>query len=115
MLIPSWNARAKFAVALIAALIGCGGSARADAIDGDWCFGAQHLNIRGPAIRTPGGTQMSGDYGRHDFRYVVPANEDGAGSEVIMRLNHEEQMTLVRKTGAAMSAPETWRRCRPIS
>ena len=30
-------------------------SARADAIDGQWCLGASHFEINGPSIRTPGG------------------------------------------------------------
>jgi hypothetical protein len=88
---------------------------RADAIDGDWCFGAQTLTIRGSQIRTPAGTDMSGKYGRHDFDYVVPANEAGAGGEISMRLQGEELMTLVRSLGGTISPPETWRRCKPVS
>lgn len=88
---------------------------RADAIDGDWCFGAQHLNIRGPSIRTPGGTQMSGTYDRHNFFYLAPPGEADAGSEVSMRLNSDEMMTLVRKLGSTSGQAETWRRCKPVS
>ena len=89
--------------------------ARADAIDGDWCFGPQNLNIQGSAIRTPGGTQMSGDYQRYSFRYVVPSNEPGAGTEVAMQFIRGEQMKVVRKSGSTSSEPETWQRCKPVS
>ncbi len=93
----------------------CSTEARADAIDGDWCFGAQTLTIRGSQIRTPGGNALSGRYGRHDFDYLVPANEEGAGSEATMRLQGDELMTLVRRSGTHVSPPESWRRCKPIS
>ena len=87
-------------------------AARADAIDGDWCFATQNLNIQGPRIRTPGGNEMQGDYSRHGFSYVVPANETGAGTAIDMQLMGEELMLLTRnKTGT----PENWRRCKPVS
>ena len=89
--------------------------AAADAIDGDWCLGTLHLHILGPNIKTPGGTAMTGTYGRHDFRYVVPANEAGAGTEIDMQLMGEELMTLRRKLGTTESPPESWRRCKPTS
>lgn len=90
-------------------------SARADAIDGDWCFGAQNLHINGPAIRTPGGTQMNGDYQRYSFRYVVPSNEASAGAEVSMQFMRGERMNVTRKTGGTTSEPELWLRCKPVS
>ena len=100
----------------ILALVAIGyGTARADAIDGEWCFSTVHLNIQGPSIRTPGGNQIQGTYDRHSFHYIAPANEKDAGAEVIMRLLNEENLALVRKTGAAESAPESWKRCKPIS
>lgn len=89
--------------------------AKADAIDGDWCFGSSNLGIRGPDLRTPGGNQIKGDYDRHGFRYVVPAGESGAGGEVVMRLINDDNMMLTRKAGGTDGAPETWRRCKPIS
>lgn len=89
-------------------------SAHADAIDGDWCFSAQSLNIQGQQIRTPGGQQISGDYSRHAFSYTVPASEPGAGSTIAMQLLSEETMTLTRSTASA-AAPEVWKRCKPIS
>jgi hypothetical protein len=99
----------------LCAFIGIATPAYADAIDGDWCFGAASLYIKGPAVRTPGGNQIQADYDRHGIRYIVPANEGGAGSEVVMRLQNEENAVLVRKVGAAEAAPETWKRCKPIS
>lgn len=89
--------------------------ARADAIDGDWCFGAQNLNINGPALRTPGGTQMNGDYQRYSFRYVIPSNEPNAGAEVNMQFIRGERMNVTRKSGGATSEPELWLRCKPVS
>ena len=85
--------------------------ARADAIDGQWCFGTSHFEINGPNIRTPGGNQITGNYDRHGFEYVVPQNEEGAGTQIVMVLLNEETVRLTRGT----SAPETWRRCKPVS
>lgn len=89
--------------------------ARADAIDGDWCHSTQNLTIEGPMIKTPGGNRINGDYDRHGFRYVVPANEPGAGTEIVMQLRGDENMFLVRKIGATESPPENWKRCKPTS
>ena len=87
--------------------------ALADAIDGDWCHAdGRRLSINGPAITTPGGTHMSGDYDRHRFNYVVPASEPGAGGTVAMVLQGELQMSLKPPEGDA----QTWRRCgKPVS
>ena len=87
-------------------------SARADAIDGQWCLGSSHFAIEGPSILTPGGNRIQGNYSRHGFVYVVPANEPGAGSQIDMVLLNEETVQLTRK-GA--SSPEIWRRCKPTS
>jgi hypothetical protein len=85
--------------------------ARADAIDGQWCLGASHFEISGPNIRTPGGNDITGNYDRHGFDYVVPANEEGAGTKIVMVLLNEETVRLTRES----SAPETWKRCKPVS
>ena len=85
--------------------------ARADAIDGQWCLGSSHFEISGRNIRTPGGNAITGNYDRHGFDYVVPANEEGAGTQIVMALLNEETVRLTR--GA--SAPETWKRCKPVS
>jgi hypothetical protein len=86
-------------------------SACADAIDGQWCLGASHFEISGPNIRTPGGSDIIGEYNRHGFRYVVPSNEQGAGTQIVMVLLNEETVHLTRGT----SSPETWKRCKPTS
>jgi hypothetical protein len=86
-------------------------SARADAIDGQWCLGSSHFAINGPNIRTPGGNEIIGKYDRHGFEYVVPPNEEGAGTKIAMVLLNEETVRLTR--GA--SPPETWTRCKPVS
>lgn len=85
--------------------------ARADAIDGQWCLGSSHFEINGPNIRTPGGNNITGNYDRHGFGYVVPQNEEGAGTEIVMVLLNEETVRLTRGT----STPETWKRCKPVS
>jgi hypothetical protein len=85
--------------------------ARADAIDGQWCFGSSHFEINGPNIRTPGGNDIIGNYDRHGFSYVVPASEQGAGTEIVMVLLNEETVQLTR----GRSTPETWKRCKPVS
>jgi hypothetical protein len=83
----------------------------ADAIDGQWCLGTSHFEISGPNIRTPGGNDITGNYGRHGFDYIVPTNEAGAGTLIVMVLLNEETVQLTRGT----SAPETWKRCKPVS
>ena len=89
------------------------GVARADAIDGDWCYeDGRRLTINGPDIVTPGGAQLKGDYDRHHFSYVVPSAEPGAGATVRMVLLSEILMHLKPPSGEE----QTWRRCgRPIS
>ena len=94
------------------ALMSLATPAWADAIDGDWCLSSSHFRIDGPTITTPGGNSLQGNYTRHDFSYVVPTNEPGAGSEIRMRLLSEDVLDLYRAAGAPA---ETWRRCKPIS
>jgi hypothetical protein len=86
-------------------------SAQADAIDGQWCLGASHFEIIGSNIRTPAGTHVTGNYNRHGFTYVIPANEGGAGTQIVMVLVNEETVHLARGN----SSPETWKRCKPVS
>jgi len=87
----------------------------ADAIDGDWCNGPSSLQIKGPALRTPGGKDMTGDYSRHAFHYLAPAGEKDAGAEVMMQLMNEQEMILMRRIGGADGPAETWKRCQPVS
>jgi hypothetical protein len=98
---------------VVLALLANAGPARADAIDGHWCFAdGRRLSISGPDLVTPGGKRMTGDYDRHAFAYVVPGGEPGAGATVFMVQLDEE--TIWVKTGARPSAAgdsETWRRC----
>ncbi len=89
------------------------GAARADVIDGEWCLGVNHFAIQGPDIVTPGGHQIKGNYWRHGFAYIVPADETDAGREIDMRLLNEETVELTRK--GQTSSPETWHRCKPTS
>jgi hypothetical protein len=85
------------------------GGARADAIDGNWCAqDGRVMSIDGPAIVTPGGSQISGNYSRHAFSYVVPPGESGAGATVLMILLNEETVRLAPGNGAP---EEIWHRC----
>jgi hypothetical protein len=101
------------AMIAVAALILLPHGAQADAIDGEWCLGSAHFAIDGPNILTPGGNRITGNYSRHGFLYVVPANEPGAGGEIDMVLLNEETVRLTRKGQA--SPPEIWKRCKPTS
>jgi hypothetical protein len=87
-------------------------AARADVIDGDWCYStSRHLTIKGPSIVTPGGHQLTGDYTRHSFSYVVPANEQDAGQTVAMQLVNEETVNLRMVAGGTPGPIQVWRRC----
>jgi len=107
-------ARLKVPFLAIAGLVLFGmGSARADAIDGDWCHSdGRRLSIAGPDITTPAGNKLKGDYDRHHFSYVVPAGEPGSGSAVSMVLLNELNMRLKPPAGEE----QDWRRCgKPVS
>ncbi len=101
----------------IAATIMGAASARADVIDGDWCYSTnRHLMIKGPSIVTPGGTQLTGNYTRHSFIYVVPASEPGAGQTVNMVLINEDTVNLRMDTGGTQGPIQVWHRCAgPVS
>ena len=84
--------------------------AQADAIDGHWCAeDGRHLSIDGPAITTPGGNRMRGDYRRHHFSYVIPASEPNAGAATAMTLVSDDVVHLKVLIDAAKM--EVWRRC----
>jgi hypothetical protein len=85
------------------------GTARADAIDGDWCLGAKTMSIHGPEIVTPGGQRAKGDYTRHSFSYTIPAGEPGAGDVVAMILRSE--YLLHARQGGPEAPLQEWRRC----
>lgn len=96
------------AAAGLAALVS---PARADAIDGDWCADdGRHLAIKGPAITTPGGARIEGNYTRHSFTYVVPEGEAGAGQPVAMIQLNE---TTIELKADPEGQTETWLRCKP--
>lgn len=92
-------------------------SARADAIDGHWCNSETgRMEIRGPAIVTPGGTQMEGLYGRHSFSYVVPAAEPAAGTTRNMIPIDDDTVHLRDGSDSSAQKPQVWHRCpAPIS
>ena len=96
---------------LLAAAVCWPASVRADAIDGDWCNeeGGQRITIQGPAVVTPGGTRIQGDYTRHSFSYTTPSNEPAAGQKVDMVLLNETNVQ-VRTEGRAVP-PRVWHRC----
>ncbi len=96
-------------IGLLAVLFGAC-PALADAIDGHWCAAdGRRLRIDGPAIVTPGGRHLQGNYDRHHFSYVVPLPEAGAGQTVAMVLLGE---TAVRVQFGEAPA-EVWNRCAP--
>src|SRR5437588_8364095 len=101
--------RKRVVIVACLALVAGVNVARADAIDGQWCLASSHFEINGPNIRTPGGNSIVGNYDRHGFTYVVPANEEGAGVQIVMVLLNEETVQLTRASG---TTPEIWRRCK---
>jgi hypothetical protein len=108
--------RSRPATPLAALLLGGGlalapGAARADSIDGHWCSdGGLRLTIQGPNLLSPGGARLAGNYGRHDFNYLAPAGEPGAGGRVELRLMGENA---VRVQAANGPIEPLWRRCGP--
>ena len=113
------NRNFVLALTMLAALLPTA-SARADAVDGDWCFSdGRRMSINGPEIVTPARTRAQGDYDRHAFSYIVPKNDPGAGTVVSMVVIDDD--TLYVNQGAKQSLPaakpqEVWHRCgQPIS
>ena len=104
--------RAAVATAFIAsaAILVFATPARADRIDGNWCYQDRHMSIDGPKIITPGGTKMKGLYDRHGFQYTVPSGEPDAGAQVNMvQFNEQTIQVMTVKDGA--SRVEIWNRC----
>ena len=83
----------------------------ADAIDGQWCLGASHFEINGPNIRTPGGNDNHRQLRPSRLHLCRPAERGRRGHAIVMALLNEETVRLTRGT----SAPETWKRCKPVS
>jgi hypothetical protein len=91
-------------------------SARADALDGDWCSAeGKKLTIKGPEIRLPSGTTLKGDYRRHEFLYQAPAGEDHSGDIAYLAQQSEELMQFRWIENGTPGEPETWRRCNVTS
>ena len=90
-------------------------AALADAIDGNWCHpDGRRFTIRGPAITTPGGAALQGNYDRHHFSYQIPAPEPRAGETVFMTLMGEYLVHLRVGSDASRAGPvEAWNRCAP--
>lgn len=84
----------------------------ADALDGEWCARTgRSLYIDGPAIVTPGGNRIEGDYRRHRFTYKAPAGDRDAGKTVHLQQLDDDTMHLTRGGEPGATAPEVWRRC----
>jgi len=85
--------------------------ARADAIDGHWCFpDGKRMSIQGSSIVTPDGTPTQGNYARHFFTYVVPPAGQCAGNTISMALVNEDTMHL--RVGTVSDVPvQVWHRC----
>lgn len=103
---------------VLALLVAWPSAAHADAIDGEWCREGRSFKIEGPKIRTWNGTETTGDYSRHGFRYKTPPGEPEAGADIAMLLRNEETIEVSRPgagRGLGAGEPEIWRRCRVTS
>jgi hypothetical protein len=93
-----------------AAILMGSATAHADSIDGNWCHDlGKRMTISGSTIVTPAGSRTIGNYGRHDFSYVVPVGDPGAGTKIEMVLMGELRVQV--KEGNA--PPVIWNRCGP--
>jgi hypothetical protein len=94
-------------------------AARADAIDGNWCYtDGRRMAINGPEIVTPAGTRTIGNYSRHYFSYKIPASDPQAGQSVFMALQNENTVNITSGADAASAAQapvEVWHRCPPAT
>ena len=87
--------------------------ARADAVDGGWCYtDGRRLTIDGPQIVTPGGSRIEGDYQHHSFTYTIPKKEPGGGMIAHIEQLDEGTMHMSYGPGGGDGKPvETWHRC----
>ncbi|MBL8673211.1 MAG: hypothetical protein JNK11_21315 [Alphaproteobacteria bacterium] len=98
-------------LAATAALAFAVAPARADAIDGNWCFAdGRHFSIRGPAFVASWGERTQGQYDRHGFTYLPAAG----GAAIVMTLVNEETVHL-RRSAETGAPAEVWKRCVPVS
>ena len=87
------------------------GVGHADAIDGDWCStDGMRMSIRGEKITIPSGKQIEGNYSRHAFDYVVPADENGSG-DVVSIILRSEYLALSRQ-GPVEAPLREWHSCK---
>lgn len=87
-------------------------SARADAIDGDWCNAKEErLTIFGPQITLPTGKSLAGQYRRHEFAYQIPPGEPDAGRVIYMQLYDDYDMTSYVIENNKPTNPVSWTRC----
>ncbi len=109
--------RGKLLVLLGALIVVGAVDARADVIDGHWCFpDGRRISIQGPSVITPAGNHIQGDYSRHFFSYLAPPDNPGAGQIVSMTLLNEDTVRLrVGNTSGPSydGAGEIWHRCGP--
>jgi hypothetical protein len=101
----------KLGLTIAAALLYGVGTARADAIDGNWCNGdGRHFSINGATIVTTEGTKTDGNYSRHAFSYTIPSPDPSAGEQVFMSLVNE--LTVCVRIGKdTTTATQIWKRC----
>jgi hypothetical protein len=115
---PSMPPGRLAAVVVCAAMFAAGTSpARADVIDGQWCFtDGQRYSIRGPSMITPAGSHIQGDYARHFFAYVAPPTDAHAGQTISISLVNEDTVQLRIGSGPSYSSDgpvQIWHRCGP--
>lgn len=104
------------AIGIAIAAVAAAPSARADAIDGEWCSAkGANLLISGPRIRTPAGISATGQYSRHAFIYQPPEDDPDRGITIFMELFNEELMVLTRVRNGVADQAEEWRRCNVTS
>ncbi len=74
--------RCRLAGMSCALIIAGAAPAWADVIDGHWCFtDGERISIQGPAIVTPAGSQIQGDYSRHYLHLRGAADRSGRGTD----------------------------------
>ena len=89
--------------------------ARADAVDGNWCADdGRSIVIEGPSVTIPSGAHVTGEYSRHAFRYVGPADGPESGHDIRMFLYGDDILRIKRFIDGVEQPEEVWKRCKPI-
>lgn len=100
----------------LAGLVWSSAPARADVIDGAWCYkDGQSLEIHGPDIRIPSGQRLKGRYTRHSFVYEPPPGDADQGAVIVMRIFSDDDMELTRVRNGQNGPAELWHRCNVTS